>query len=46
MLHHAAQAGALDRRAAILESLLCIKRSGADAIITYFAHEVSQWITD
>ena len=46
MLHHAAQAGALDRRAAIRESLLCIKRSGADAIITYFAHEVSQWITD
>ena len=46
MLHHAAQAGALDRRAAIFESLLCIKRSGADAIITYFAHEVSQWITD
>lgn len=46
MLHHAAQAGALDRRAAICESLLCIKRAGADAIITYFAHEVSQWITD
>ena len=46
MLHHAAEAGALDRRTAILESLVAIKRAGADAIITYFADEVSRWITE
>ena len=32
----AAQNGWLDERAVALESLLCIKRAGADGILTYF----------
>jgi porphobilinogen synthase len=44
MLTRAAGAGAVDERAAVLESLLAIKRAGANAIITYYAEEVCQWI--
>jgi len=34
--------GWLDREKVILESLLCLKRAGADAILTYFAKEAAQ----
>ncbi|MFW6107970.1 MAG: porphobilinogen synthase [bacterium] len=44
MLKRAAEAGALDERAAVLESLLAIRRAGADAVITYYAEEVCEWI--
>ena len=44
MLKCAAQAGALDERAAALEAVLSIKRAGADAIITYYAEELCEWI--
>ncbi len=44
MLKHAARCGALDERAAVLESLLSIKRAGADAVITYYAKQVLQWL--
>jgi len=37
MLNTAAQAGLLDKEAAMLEALCSIKRAGADIIITYFA---------
>ncbi len=37
MIKAAAQCGWLDEQAAILESLLAIKRAGADMIISYFA---------
>jgi len=37
MLEAAARQGWLDRDAAVLESLLAIKRAGADLIISYFA---------
>ena len=39
MIKAAAERGWLDERAAMLESLLSIKRAGADFIITYFAKE-------
>jgi porphobilinogen synthase len=43
-MHMAAiQNGWLDEKGCILESLLCIKRAGADAILTYFAKTVAQW---
>ena len=42
-MHVAAfQNGWLDRDKVILESLLCIKRSGADAILTYFAKDAAR----
>lgn len=41
MIKAAAQAGWLDERRAMLESLLSIKRAGADMILTYFAKEAA-----
>jgi len=42
-MHMAAiEQGWLDRDKIILESLLCIKRAGADAILTYFAKEAAK----
>jgi porphobilinogen synthase len=42
MIKAAAAQGWLDGRAAALESLLVIKRAGADCILTYFAPEVAR----
>ena len=44
MLMAAAQNGWLDERAVILESLLSIKRAGADGILTYFAKRAAGWL--
>ena len=41
MIKAAAQAGWLDERRAMLESLLSIKRAGAEIILTYFAKEAA-----
>jgi len=41
MLHFAAQAGALDLQASMLESLVGIKRAGADIILSYFDYVTS-----
>jgi porphobilinogen synthase len=46
-MHMAAiQNGWLDERAVITESLICIKRSGADAVLTYFAKRVAEWLNE
>lgn len=42
MVEAAAAAGWLDRSSAIAESLLCIRRAGADAIISYWATEFGE----
>jgi len=44
MLNCAANAGLLDRDAAMLEMLTSIKRAGADIIITYFAKEAAKLV--
>lgn len=44
MLRAAARNGWLDERAVVMESLLAIKRAGADAILTYFAGQVAAWL--
>jgi len=46
MLMAAAQQGWLNEEAVVLESLLCIKRAGADGILTYFAKRAAQWLQD
>jgi len=46
MLMAAAKNGWLDERACTLESLLSIKRAGADAILTYFAERAAGWLKD
>ena len=44
MLKAASDNGWLDERAVVLESLLSIKRAGADAILTYYARDVAAWL--
>lgn len=44
MVEAAAAHGWIDRRGAILESLLGIRRAGADAILTYWAVEAARWL--
>ncbi len=44
MVAAAARNGWLDERAVVLESLLCIRRAGADGILTYFAKSAAQWL--
>ncbi len=46
MLKAAAQNGWLDERSCVLETLTSIKRAGADAILTYFAIQAAQWLTE
>jgi porphobilinogen synthase len=45
MLKAAVQNGWLDERRAMLESLVAIRRAGADIIITYYAREAARAIT-
>ena len=42
MLKAAAQNGWLDEKAVVMESLVCIKRAGADGILTYFAKQAAR----
>jgi len=44
MLMAAAQNGWLDERAVALESLVAMRRAGADGILTYFAKRAAQWL--
>ena len=44
MLKAAAQQGWLDERAVVLESLTACKRAGADAILSYYAKQVGEWL--
>jgi len=44
MIKAAAGHGWIDERAAVMESLTCIKRAGADLIVTYFAEEAARWM--
>ncbi|MEI6447821.1 MAG: porphobilinogen synthase [Actinomycetes bacterium] len=46
MIEAASSNGSLDRREAVLESLVAIKRSGAGTIITYHALEAAKWLRD
>ncbi|MFJ2544695.1 porphobilinogen synthase [Microbacterium sp. NPDC087589] len=44
MIEAAAANGWIDRRASILESLLSIRRAGADVVLTYWATEAARWL--
>ena len=46
MIMAAAGNGWLNERAAALEALLCIKRAGADGILTYFAKRAAEWLAE
>jgi len=44
MIMAACQNGWIDEQPAILESLRCIRRAGADFILTYFASRAAAWL--
>jgi porphobilinogen synthase len=44
MLKAAGANGWLDEKTVALESLLCMKRAGADGILTYFALDAAGWL--
>jgi porphobilinogen synthase len=46
MLEAAAANGWLDRRQVVLESLLGMRRAGADGILTYYALEAAAWLRE
>jgi porphobilinogen synthase len=46
MLKAAARQGWIDERRAVLELLTGMRRAGADAIITYHAKDVAQWLSE
>jgi porphobilinogen synthase len=46
MIKCAAARGWLREKETVLESLTCIKRAGADLIITYFAADVAGWLDE
>jgi porphobilinogen synthase len=46
MLKAAGQNGWIDERACVLEALTCIRRAGADAILTYYALDAARWLRD
>jgi len=46
MLKAASERGWLDERAAALEALLCLRRAGADIILTYYATQAAKWLNE
>ncbi|MGV8911307.1 MAG: porphobilinogen synthase [Rhodoglobus sp.] len=44
MIEAAAAHGWIDRRRAIEESVLSIQRAGAEAVLTYYATELAEWL--
>jgi porphobilinogen synthase len=45
MIMAAAANGWIEERAAALEALMCIRRAGADGILTYFAKRAAVWLS-
>ncbi|MEN8167018.1 MAG: porphobilinogen synthase [Pseudomonadota bacterium] len=46
MLMAAARNGWLEERTVVLESLICIKRAGADGVLSYFAKQAATWLNE
>ncbi len=46
MLKAASMNGWLDEKQIVMESLLAFKRAGSDAILTYYAKSVAQWLQE
>ncbi len=46
MIKAAAANGWIDERAVTLESLLAMRRAGADILITYAAADVARWLKE
>lgn len=46
MVKAAANAGVIDEKAVVLETLYAFKRAGADLIITYYALQLADWLQE
>jgi porphobilinogen synthase len=46
MLRAAIGNGWLDERSCVLEALTCIRRAGADGVLTYFALDAARWLRE
>lgn len=46
MIRAAAEAGYIDEKEAVLESLACMKRAGAQILISYFAPQAAKWLRE
>ncbi len=46
MLKAASQNGWLDERACVMEAMTCMKRAGADGVLTYYAMDIARWLKD
>jgi porphobilinogen synthase len=46
LIRAAAERGWLDERRVVMESLLGIRRAGADIVLTYFARDVARWLKE
>ncbi|MEM9101049.1 MAG: porphobilinogen synthase [Pseudomonadota bacterium] len=44
MLKAAAEKGWIQEQAVVMETMLSVKRAGGDAILTYYAKQVAQWL--
>jgi len=46
MLKAASANGWLEERDVVMESITCFKRAGSDAILTYFAKDIANWLSE
>jgi len=46
MIYHAAKANAFELRSAVIESLVGMRRAGADILITYFTPQLLDWLKE
>ena len=46
MIRAAAMNGWINEKAVVMESLICLKRAGADLIITYYAADAAGWLDE
>jgi porphobilinogen synthase len=46
MLKAASQAGWIDERAVVMESMLSFRRAGCDGVLTYYASDIARWLRE
>ncbi len=46
MLKAASQAGWLEEKKVVMETMMAFRRAGCDGVLTYYAHDIAQWLND
>lgn len=44
LIKAAAQAGWIDEKQVVMETMMSFRRAGCDGVLTYYAHDVAQWL--